>query len=301
MGNNVSKNKDRKKSLSKNINLESKSMEEEVRSARLKYIVNGAKTYLFNPSFVEKNKNKCKIIIYGKEREIFDKISSKDLKKYIIKKNDKTFDVILKGEAIEDMSSMFNSCKNLIKADFSSFKCQNVKNMSGMFAFCKNLNEVDFTSFNTKNVTNMKGMFLDCWNLTKVDLSSFDTRHVINMIGMFNDCWNLTKVDLSSFNTRHVTSMKGMFSGCHRLTKIDLSSFNTRKVENVSDMLCGCTSLNEIILSPFDIKILKVLYISPRRFDRSQFLSLIKIKSNRKHFIRNRSLVQKIKLFIIEI
>ena len=60
----------------------------------------GESIRLFGKEFVETNKNKCKIIIKGKEYAIKEKIKKSKLKNYGIKEEDKELEVILKGNGI---------------------------------------------------------------------------------------------------------------------------------------------------------------------------------------------------------
>ena len=159
---------------------------------------------LFGKEFAEKNKNKFKIIVAGKEYEMVHMIYVKNFKKYGINKEDELLTVILNGETIKNMSYMFYDCKSLIKVDLSSFNTQNVKNMESMFGGCENLVKVDLSSFNTQNVENMACMFSGCKSLIKVDLLSFNTQNLKEVEFMFYECENLIKVDFSSFNTQNL-------------------------------------------------------------------------------------------------
>ena len=201
---------------------------------------------LFGRDFVKRNKDKCKIIISGKKYEIKDKVCFEEYEKYGINKNDETFEVILKGEELENLSDMFCGCENLIKVNFTSFNTQNITGMSSMFCGCANLIKVDLSTFNTRNIRDMSYLFSGCENLTEVDISSFNTENVINMSNMFSGCEKLIEVDLSSFNSRNVTDMSNMFSYCYNLIEVDLSSFNTRNVTDMSWMFYGCQCLIKI-------------------------------------------------------
>ena len=169
---------------------------------------------LFGKDFVINNKNKCKIIIAGKEYEIKNEVKAEEFENYDINKNNGILEVILKGKTIDDMSCMFLGCESLIKIDLSLFNTQNVTNMGDMFCDCKNLIKADLSFLNTENVKNMSKMFNCCENLVKVDLSSFNTKNVTNMENMFSNCYSLNKLDLSSFNTKNVTNMENIFCWC---------------------------------------------------------------------------------------
>ena len=185
---------------------------------------------LFGETFVEKNRNNCKIIINEKEYEIKRAINVKEFREYGINKDDKILGAILKGGNIEYMSFMFLDCTSLIEVDLSLFNSQNIKNVYGMFSNCRNLAKVNFSSFNTKNVVNMGSMFYSCRSLTKLDLSSFDTRNVIDMEWMFGFCEGLNKLDLSSFSTQNVKEMGRMFDFCESQIQVGRKTFE--KIKN---------------------------------------------------------------------
>ena len=204
---------------------------------------------IFGYNFVKKIKNQFKIIISGKEYGIKYEINISEFEDYGIKKENKTLEVILKGENINDLSCMFDGCKSLIKIVFSTLINQNITNISYMFWGCENLIKIYLPLFNTQNVKNMSSMFCDCKKLTKVDLSTFNTQNVTDMSWLFFGCKNLVKVDLSSFHTQNVKDMRNLFRDCKSLAKIDLSSFYTQNVNGTSYILYGCESLNKIKVS----------------------------------------------------
>ena len=85
---------------------------------------------------------------------------------------------------------MYDNYIYLAKLNLSLFN--NTTNMNEIFNSCKNLLNLDLSSFNTNNVTNMSKMFVNCKNLLNLDLSSFNTLNVTNMNGMFNNSINLS-------------------------------------------------------------------------------------------------------------
>ena len=94
------------------------------------------KINIFGQKFVENNKNKCKIIVEGKEFDLKEKFNLTNCKK-----EDNKLTITLKG---------INSVTNL---DYMFCKCTNLSNLP------------DISKWNTKNVTSMEGMFSDCINL----------------------------------------------------------------------------------------------------------------------------------------
>ena len=251
---------------------------------------------IFGQDFVKNNTNKCKMIIGNKEYEIKHEINLEEFEKYGINREDKIMKVILKGEAVEDMSCMFFGCDSLIKADFSSFITQNITNMKNILYGCKNLIEVNLSSFNTQKVTNMGSMFWGCESLTALDLSSFNTENVTDMVCMFNGCKHLTKVDLTSFETKNVTNMGGMFCCCISLIKVNLSSFETKNVTNMGGMFYFCKNLIKADLSSFDIQ-----NVSNANAMFWGYENLIKIERKNFQKIKNNLKLRKSKLSIIEV
>ena len=113
------------------------------------FVYDGENIILFGKDFVDKNRNKCKIVILGKEYDIKEKIKKSELKDYGIKEKDKEVEVILKRNEITDTSCMFHDCSSLIELDLSSFDTQNVTDMSCMFSNCYSLVKLDLSSFDT--------------------------------------------------------------------------------------------------------------------------------------------------------
>ena len=147
-------------------------------------------------------------------------------------------------QKVEDMCSMFNSCKELKTINLSGFDTQNVKDMSRMFNLCKSLESLDLSNFNTQKVTLMNNMFNQCLQLTSLDLSNFDTQKVTNMSNMFFYCTGLKTVDISNFNTQAVKNMDSMFGYCTNLTTIYVGeNFVTTNARSSDNMFDNCQLL----------------------------------------------------------
>ena len=174
------------------------------------------------------------MIIAEKEYEIVTMIDMDEFGRYGINRENETLEIILIGEAINDMSSMFYSCKSLIEVDFSSFNTEKIISMSLMFMYCESLTKVNFSACNTQNLTNMAWMFDGCENLIRVNFSSFDTQKVIDMQNMLSECMNLKKVDLSSFDVQNVANMTYMFYGFGGSIKIKRK--NLYKIKSGSEL-----------------------------------------------------------------
>ena len=93
---------------------------------------------IFGSDFVERNKNKCKIIYEGKEEELKEKIKIKS--SWFSKKINK-LEIKLKGILnINNMSGMFNECRALSSLpDISKWNTYNVNYMSYIFKVCSAL------------------------------------------------------------------------------------------------------------------------------------------------------------------
>ena len=226
-------------------------------------IKNKEKVKLFGNKFIEKNKNKCKIIIDNKEQDIIefydiDKKENKDILEIKFKKI----------KAITNMSHMFgdqqfDSCETLISiTDISKWDTKNVTNMSYMFCGCSSLKSIpEIYSWDTTNVTNMSYMFCGCSSLSSLsDISKWDTSNVTNMSHMFNGCSSLTSLpDISKWDTSNVTNMSYMFNSCSSLPTLpDISQWDISNVTNMSYMFNYCSSLSKLPdISKWNIKNVK--------------------------------------------
>ena len=195
---------------------------------------------IFGDKFVKNNKEKCKIIIDNKEKEICSMIYSKDKNIIEIK--------IIEIKNITNMSYMFDECSSLISLpDISKWNTSNVTDMSYMFYECSYLSSLpDISQWNTSNITNISYMFADCSLLSSLpDISKWNTSKVTNMSGMFDECSSLISLpDISKWNTSNVINMNYMFADCSKLSSLpDISKWNTSKVINMSGMFDVCSSL----------------------------------------------------------
>ena len=235
---------------------------------------------LFDPVFVENNKDKLSLEIEGEKQDGQKKEEKqKELRVYFNNAgNYKNLTVTLSQigkDPITDMSYMFNNCKYLHDIDFKDWKTDNITSMEAMFQLC-NLEKIpDISKFNTTNLENIRAMFCKCtkiikipnmniWfnnkksNLTnmsmlfngcialkdKIDLSkNWYTTNLEDMSYMFNRCKNITEIhNLSSIQTSNVKYMCGLFNGCEKLHTVTIN-FNLPNVEDMSIMFQGCKDL----------------------------------------------------------
>ena len=113
---------------------------------------------LFHSNFIERNKNKLKLIIDGKEQDLIGIYKLSNNNKDILK-------VKLKGITnVTDMSWMFYGCSSLTSLpDIYKWNTTNVTDMSYMFCGCSSLTSLpDISKWNTTNVTDMSCMFDGC-------------------------------------------------------------------------------------------------------------------------------------------
>ena len=239
-----------------NANMRLKNLEEKINldsdinnGIIIKYKNNNINMYyseikIFGKYFVEKNKEKCKIIYENKILELTEF--------FYLPNNNEIQDILeikLIGiNNINNMSYMFYDCESLIYLpDISKWNTINVTDMSWMFYNCKSLSDLpDLSKWNTMNVTDMSFMFYNCkFFLSLPDISSWDTSNVINMSRMFYNCESILSLpDISKWNTSNVKNMSCMFSGCVLLLFLpDISKWDTNKVIDMSCMFYNCRSL----------------------------------------------------------
>ena len=204
---------------------------------------------LFDSEFIEKNKNKCYLIINKKERQLCQFIYEEDYK------NERFLEVLLiEKEKIIDMGNMFNGCTSLFSLpDINKWDTTGVTNFDSLFFNCSSLTILpDILKFNTSNITNMKGLFYNCSSLTVLpDISSWDTSNVTNMGWLFCGCVKLVSLpDISKWDTSKVINMQNMFSRCESIKSLpDLSHWDTSNVKNMGFIFSRCVSLSKF----FDI------------------------------------------------
>ena len=150
---------------------------------------------------------------------------------------------------LEDMSYMFNRCKNITEIhNLKSIQTSNVKSMCGLFNGCQKLHTVTI-DFKTPNVEDMSIMFQDCKDLGKKGkmTNKFnDTTKLKDISGMFSGCTQLKEFTIGIYNTFNVTNMTGLFKNCSGLEVMpDLSKWSMMKVEKYKGMFYGCKKLNQ--------------------------------------------------------
>ena len=205
-------------------------------------INNEQKIKIFDETFVNNNRDKCKIIYDYDEYNLTEEFNVKNINILEIK---------LKGiNKIINMKSMFYECSSLISLpDISNWNTMNVTKMNHLFYGCNSLKSLpDISNWNTNKVTNMKSMFSNCSALISLpDISNWNTNKVTDMKCMFYNCSALISLpDISNWNTMNVTNMESMFDGCSSLKSLpNIFKWNISKLENKINMFNNCSkSLN---------------------------------------------------------
>ena len=225
---------------------------------------------LFDPVFVENNKDKLSLMIEKKEQELSIYYNNTSDKSELVVE----LSQIKNKPPITDMGYMFNNCKYLTDVNFKGWKTDNITSMEAMFQLC-NLKKIpDISDFNTNNLVNIRAMFCKCTQITeipnmnkwfksnltnmsmlfngcialkdRIDLSGkWNTTNLKDMSYMFNRCKNITEIhNLKSFQTSNVKSMCGLFNGCQKLHTVSIN-FYTQNVEDMSIMFQGCKELGK--------------------------------------------------------
>ena len=202
---------------------------------------------IFDETFVNNNKNNCKIIFLGNEIQLTDYI---DISK--IKGNYKTLEIkLIEIKTISNMSNMFYNCKSLLSfPELSKWDTSNVSNISCMFYNCTSLAYIpDISKWNTSNMKDISCMFYNCSSLCSLpDISKWNTINIKYMFNLFDGCSLLLSLpDISKWNTVNCTEMASMFRMCSSLTFLpDISKWNINNVVNLAEMFNGCKLLSSL-------------------------------------------------------
>ena len=213
----------------------------------IKYLIKeDKKIQIFGGEFVKKNKGKCKIIINNTEKELYQYLDTKNLKKI------KIIEIkLIEIKTITDMSKIFSNCIYLYSLpDISKWDTSLVTNMSYMFSCCFSLSNYDgISKWDISNVTNLSHMFWGCSTSKSIpDISGWNTSNVIDMSYMFSRCLLLESLpDISNWNTENVIHMEYMFWKCTKLTTLpNISKWNIKNETDIKGIFNGCKNLLEI-------------------------------------------------------
>jgi len=214
---------------------------------------------IFHKDFVDRNKDKCKILYKGKEHEIseyfyFDVNNCEIPKIQLIINN-----------YIADLSSMFYKCEELLSfKDISKLDDYNIIYINQLFS--KNNYNNSNDNYNYSNeFEKSDSIYDDSLALSSISLKS-DTSdfigknsiinkentfqkkifyNVTNMSQIFRGCSSLMSLpDMSKWDTKNVSNMSHLFDECSSLIILpDLSKWDIKNVTNIHSMFERCFSL----------------------------------------------------------
>ena len=157
--------------------------------------------------------------------------------------------IFCKDNKIEDISMLFNGCKNLKDVDkLDEWKAPNLKKMEYLFDRCEKIADIYLGTFNTEHVKSMCGLFNGCSSLTRIRAKKiWETSNLEDISIMFQGCLNLGGGDFVSYlsNTSRVKDMSGLFSKCSKLKK-SIPKLVTNNVEYMVGLFNECTTLEKI-------------------------------------------------------
>ena len=236
------------------------------------YKLNQNETKIFDYSFIDKNKDKCKMIYKNKEYELEEYFEYID-NNY---KNKEKISFILKiNKNITHFNHMFSGCKELLlirdKSQINIFNDTLISNDINDEINLSNEDNQNDEIFNQNEENNLyKGLEDD--QISSISLSTITNKYTCNnfltnninnednlltssqyynfnqifdMSYMFNGCESLISLpDISNWNTSNVIDMSAIFYGCKSIISLpDISKWNTTLVDNMSYMFNGCKSL----------------------------------------------------------
>ena len=213
---------------------------------RYKYKDEDNEVQVLGDHFVEVNRDKCKMILEGRECDICN-----IFKLYQRYPNNILEIKIKETSKITDMSKIFCNCINLIYLDdIAKWNMTNVTNISYFFYHCLSLTSLpDISRWNTNSVTDMSFIFCYCTALrTLPEIGKWNTSKVTNMSCMFRNCSLIESLpEIGNWNTSIVENMSGMFAYCFVLNSLpDVSKWNTTNVKTMGNMFEYCKSLQLI-------------------------------------------------------
>ena len=138
-------------------------------------------TIIFGSFFVERNKNKIRMIVGNKEEELKETLSYYEMANL----SDIFFIKIIILSDLKDISMMFFGCSSLISV--IKLNLNNVNNIEYIFYDCSSLKSLpDISKWNPNNVINMKKLFYNCASLKSLpDISKWNINNVTNIKKLF--------------------------------------------------------------------------------------------------------------------
>ena len=231
------------------------------------------KITLFGNEFVKNNKNKCKLIINDKIKELCQIL---DLSNCLIVDNILEIKLRIPDfDEITNISSMFSGCVSLFSLpDISKLETKNINKMNHLFNMCESLSSIsgiskwdiskvtdisfmfhgckslknlpDISEWDTSNILEMRNLFSGCKSLKNLpDISKWNVLKTNNLSYLFNECYSLKSIsDISKWDIKNVVDINHMFNNCFSLESLpDISKWNTSKIKDMIYLFCGCKSL----------------------------------------------------------
>ena len=180
---------------------------------------NESKIKLFGSKFVNKNKDKCKIIYNEKEYDLMEYFEFD-----INYNHNDSFKIQLRiNNNITDISHIFFQCKELLSISDLLVDNYNITDINELFDG-NNFNNSSEKSNNSNEIDKSETFYGD--NLTLSSIQKNTNSSVYNEI---NDL-NYFKENIFT----NVTNMSYMFNGCFSLISLpDISKWDTKNVKNI--------------------------------------------------------------------
>ena len=156
-----------------------------------------------------------------------------------------------------DISFMFYGCHNF-NCDLSRWNVSKVENMYSIFGTCKNFIGKGLENWNTSNVIDMGLAFCNCEKFD-CDLSNWNVSNVVNMYCTFDYCKNFIGKGLENWNVSNVINMTGMFTGCEKFD-CDLSNWDVSNVIDMKFTFNYCLNFKGKGLENWDVSNIHAIY-----------------------------------------
>ena len=208
---------------------------------------------LFYSKFVDKNKDKCKIIYNEKEYDLMEYFKFDNNYNH----NDSIKIQLRINNNITDISYMFYFCKELLSISDLLVDNYNITDINELFDG-NNFNNSSEKSNNSNEIDKSEAFYNDNLILPSIQKNSNSSiyseineliylkenifTNVTNMSTMFSGCSSLISLpDISKWDTKNVTDMSGMFCDCSSLNNLEgISKWDTKSVTDMSRMFYGC-------------------------------------------------------------
>ena len=131
---------------------------------------------IFGLDFVKENKDKCTMVIEGKEHELETRFNKKNFKKQYL-------EIELKiNKPLKDISCFFCYCSSLINISdaFSDLDVSCMTNFNFIFCGCSSLSQLpDISKWNMKSAQKINFIFSNCSSLKSLpDISKWNTSKI---------------------------------------------------------------------------------------------------------------------------